>query len=139
MLIGELMKRSGLTKDAIRFYERKGLIKLDNAHRRENNYKEYSEAVLARLMMIKTIKEFGFTLKEIETLFELSEVKEDRFCNLMDTVDNKVAQIDEQIRRLTELRVKLTTSKDKCKAGICEFDKSAYSHLIATTKPPRRD
>jgi DNA-binding transcriptional MerR regulator len=37
MLIGELVERSGLTKDTIRFYEKKGLIALDKKSRRENN------------------------------------------------------------------------------------------------------
>jgi DNA-binding transcriptional MerR regulator len=124
MLIGELVKRSGFTKDAIRFYEKKGLINLDRKQRRENNYKEYSEQVLDRLMLIKTIKGFGFTLNEIDTFFELWRAEDADCKELSSTLDNKVAQIDDQIKRLTELRTKLTSSIEKCRGGNCEFEQS---------------
>lgn len=125
MLIGELVKRSGFTKDAIRFYEKKGLINLNKKQRRENNYKEYPEQVLERLVLIKAIKEFGFTLAEIETFFELWSV-EDAACTeeLSATLDKKIAQIDEQVSRLLELRLKLTSSVARCKSGNCDFEKS---------------
>ena len=92
MLIGELMKRSGLTKDAIRFYERRGLINLDKRQRRQNNYKEYSEQVLERLLLIKTIKEFGFTINEIDELFALWETDDD-VCNVVDPYEKKITQL----------------------------------------------
>lgn len=125
MLIGELVKRSGFTKDAIRFYEKRGLIALNKKQRRDNNYKEYPEEVLERLALIKTIKGFGFTLTEIDTFFELWKT-EDTACTeeLSATLDHKVAQIDDQIHRLMELRKKLTDSISKCRSGNCEFDKS---------------
>lgn len=129
MLIGELIKRSGLTKDAIRFYEKRGLIILDKLERRHNNYKEYSEQVLERLLLIKTIKEFGFTLNEIDELFELGEGYED-VCKIVDPYEKKIAQIDTQIKRLQSLRVKLTSSMKKCEAGGCEFQEESFpSHL----------
>lgn len=127
MLIGELVKRSGLTKDAIRFYEKRGLIYLDKKQRRDNNYKEYSENVLERLLLIKAIKGFGFTISEIETFFELWK-EEDASCeNLAYTIEDKVARIDEQIERLTELREKLTSSLDRCKNNNCDFEKTVPS------------
>jgi DNA-binding transcriptional MerR regulator len=128
MLIGELVKRSGFTKDAIRFYEKRGLINLNRKQRRENNYKEYPEQVLERLMLIKTIKGFGFTLAEIDTFFELWRAANAECGDeLFTTLDNKVAQIDEQINQLTELRTKLTSSIARCKSGNCDFDKSVPS------------
>ena len=122
MLIGELMKRSGLTKDAIRFYEKKGLITVGRMQRRANNYKEYSEEVLRRLLLIRTIKDFGFTLNEIDLLFE-QWGSTDNMCQVEDPFHAKIRQIDDQITRLTMLREKLTSSMDRCKAGSCEFDK----------------
>lgn len=122
MLIGELVQRSGLTRDAIRFYERKGLIKLDRRQRRDNNYKEYPEHVLVRLILIRTVKDFGFTIKEIKSMFDQWN-ENYRLCGMEDTIDEKVAQIDGHIRRLTKLRQRLVLSADKCKAGDCEFEK----------------
>jgi DNA-binding transcriptional MerR regulator len=127
MLIGELKKRSGLTKDAIRFYEKKGLIALEKKQRRENNYKEYSEQVLERLLLIKTIIGFGFTLNEIDTFFELWKAEDASCDNLTYTLQDKVAQIDNQIKQLTTLRAKLIASLEKCRNNQCEFEKSVPS------------
>ena len=53
MLIGELSKSSGLTRDTIRFYEKQGLITLGRRERRVNNYKEYPNSILRRLLLLK--------------------------------------------------------------------------------------
>lgn len=79
MLIGELVDRTGLTKDTIRFYEKKGLISVGRRSRRENNYKEYSEQILDKLMLIRKLKDMGFTLNEIDTFLELWR-EEDASC-----------------------------------------------------------
>ncbi len=56
MLLGELSKPTGFSHDIIRFYEKKGLIQMEKKERRDNNYKEYSETVYDKLILIKTIK-----------------------------------------------------------------------------------
>src|SRR5690606_27052751 len=123
MLIGELVERTGLTKDTIRFYEKKGLISLDRESRRENNYKEYSEQVLDKLMLIRKLKDMGFTLNEIDTFFELWR-DEDASCkNLKYLIENKIKLIKEQIQKLNELNTKLAKSLTKCNNNDCEFEK----------------
>jgi DNA-binding transcriptional MerR regulator len=129
MLIGELVEKSGLTKDTIRFYEKKGLINIDRKHRRENNYKEYSEQVLEKLMLIRKLKEMGFTLNEIDTFLELW-CEEDASCkNLKFTLENKVALVNEQMQKLAELKERLTQSLTKCNNDDCEFEKTIPSCL----------
>jgi MerR family Zn(II)-responsive transcriptional regulator of zntA len=129
MLIGELVERTGLTKDTIRFYEKKGLILLDRKSRRENNYKEYSEQVLDKLMLIRKLKDMGFTLNEIDTFLELWR-EEDASCeNLKFTLENKIMIVNEQIQRLNELKTRLTESLTKCNNGDCEFEKTIPSCL----------
>src|SRR6187397_1790380 len=98
MLIGELVERSGRTKETMRFYEKKGLIALDRRSRRENNYKEYSEQVLEKLMLIRKLKEMGFTLNEIDTFLELWR-EEDASCkNLKYTLENKITLVNDQLQ-----------------------------------------
>ena len=129
MLIGELVERSGLTKDTIRFYEKKGLINLDRKSRRENNYKEYSEQVLEKLMLIQKLKNMGFTLNEIDTFLELWR-EEDASCkNLKFTLENKVKLVDEQMQKLVELKSRLSQSLTKCNNEDCEFEKTIPSCL----------
>ena len=129
MLIGELVERSGLTKDTIRFYEKKGLINLDRKSRRENNYKEYSEQVLEKLMLIQKLKNMGFTLNEIDTFLELWR-EEDATCkNLKFTLENKLTLVDEQMQKLAELKSRLSQSLTKCNNDDCEFEKTIPSCL----------
>ena len=129
MLIGELVEKSGLTKDTIRFYERKGLISLDRKSRRENNYKEYSEQVLEKLMLIQKLKNMGFTLNEIDTFLELWR-EEDASCkNLKFTLENKLTLVDEQMQKLAELKARLAQSLTKCNNDDCEFEKTIPSCL----------
>jgi DNA-binding transcriptional MerR regulator len=127
MLIGELVEKSGLTKDTIRFYEKKGLISIDKKSRRENNYKEYPSYVLEKLLLIKKLKDFGFTLNEIDTFLELWR-DEDASCdNLKYTLETKVRMVDEQIQKLIEFGSRLTESLTKCNNDNCEFEKTIPS------------
>jgi MerR family Zn(II)-responsive transcriptional regulator of zntA len=127
MLIGELVERTGLTKDTIRFYEKKGLIELDRKSRRENNYKEYPEYVLNKLMLIRKLKDFGFTLHEIDTFLGLWK-DEDASCkNLKFTLENKVVQVNEHIQKLMELKTRLSNSLTQCNNDDCEFEQTITS------------
>jgi DNA-binding transcriptional MerR regulator len=129
MLIGELVEKTGLTKDTIRFYEKKGLISLDRNSRRENNYKEYSEKVLEKLMLIRRLKDLGFTLNEIDTFLELWR-EEDASCqNLKYTFENKVTLVEQQLQRLIELKTRLSESLTRCNNDECEFEKTIPSCL----------
>src|SRR5688500_14057516 len=129
MLIGELVERTGMTKDTIRFYEKKGLIALDRKSRRENNYKEYSEQVVDKLMLIRKLKDLGFTLNEIDTFLELWR-EEDASCkNLKYTLEQKIILVDEQIQRRNEFKTRISGSLKKCNDDDCEFEKTIPSCL----------
>ncbi|CAN5399653.1 Hg(II)-responsive transcriptional regulator MerR [soil metagenome] len=127
MLIGELSKKTGLSKDTIRFYEKKGLIEMPKKLRRENNYKEYPENVLNKLNLIVKVKQLGLTLSEIKTFFGLWR-DEDASCeNLVFTLEDKVKQVDEHMQRLYQLKQRLSESLQKCQHGECEFEKTIPS------------
>jgi DNA-binding transcriptional MerR regulator len=127
MLIGELVEKSGLSKDTIRFYEKKGLISLDKGSRRENNYKEYSDQVLNKLLLIRKVKNMGFTLNEIDAFFGLWQ-EEDASCdNLKFTLENKIKVVEQEMARLSELKSRLVSSLGKCNNEDCEFEKTIPS------------
>lgn len=134
MLIGELVERTGLTKDTIRFYEKKGLISLDRKSRRENNYKEYPEYVLQKLTWIRKFKQMGFTLNEIDQFMQ-SWKEDDASCvKLKSTLENKISLVHNQIRKLNEVQARLTASLTKCNDDNCEFEKSIPSCLCEHNK-----
>jgi DNA-binding transcriptional MerR regulator len=117
MLIGELSKRSGLSRDTIRFYEKQGLIKLGRRERRVNNYKEYSEAILRRLLLFNKIKSYGFTLNESAEIISLLDANL-ASCNTISKVaSQKVDVIDKKIAELQALKNLIVTSVDNCLNG----------------------
>lgn len=122
MLIGELAKKSGFTRDTIRFYEKNGLIALEKDSRFENNYKDYSNHVLRRLEVIRKIKDMGFTLVEIKAmidLFEAGMLEQERGKKY---VEKKILRIDQKIEELKNVRSMLVdvvnAPKDACQIKI---------------------
>src|SRR3712207_5346532 len=61
--IGEVARRSGVGIEALRFYERRGL--LGRPARTESNYRVYGESVLERPDFIRRAQADGSTLGEI--------------------------------------------------------------------------
>lgn len=119
MLIGELSKRSGLSRHTIRFYEKHGLISVGRKDRRFNNYKEYSEEALQRLMSVKLIKSFGFTLNEAIELLDMIDANDATCNNVADKIEEKVSILDEKIKELIRIRTLLLNGLQKCKNSSC--------------------
>lgn len=119
MLIGELSKRTGLSRDTIRFYEKQGLINVGRRDRRVNNYKEYSETVLKRLLLLNKIKSYGFTLKESAEIISLLEANLGTCDQISRAADKKVAVIDRKVKELLQLRGSLLKIISDCKNDCC--------------------
>lgn len=64
MLVAELERRSGLSRDTIRYYERLGLI--TPPRRDGNGYRRYSAHTLVELSFITKAQEVGFSLQQIK-------------------------------------------------------------------------
>ncbi len=62
MQIGELAAKTGVSRDAIRLYEKLGLIA---SYRRNNGYRDFSENTPRLVEMIKLAQSLGFTLAEV--------------------------------------------------------------------------
>lgn len=107
MLIGQLSKASGFSRDTIRFYEKIGLIVLSKKARKENNYKDYPEEVLLQLKTIKKYKELGFTLEEIRELLVLQSIKVLDVSKLTRLIEIKITGLDEEIEKLHAMRMQL--------------------------------
>ncbi|NRB48287.1 MAG: MerR family DNA-binding protein [Saprospiraceae bacterium] len=119
MLIGELSRRTGLSRDTIRYYEKRGLIKADPPVSQFNNYKQYSEAVWRRLLLIKESKGYGFSLKEIGELLELID-EEGANCQVFEEkVQAKLLEIERQIQALRKMQQQIFQKAERAKL-ICQ-------------------
>jgi len=116
MLIGELSEKTGFSRDTIRFYEKQGLISVGRKERRENNYKEYSPETYKRLLTIRVIKGFGFTLNETAEFLELMGRNQASCDNVAHKAEEKVKLIDQKIRELQDLKEVLVNSVSSCQS-----------------------
>jgi len=114
MLIGEVIKKTGMSKDTIRFYEKKGLLKVPKKARRENNYKEYPESIIKKLLVIQRLKGFGFTLNEIDEIIRLYEADITTCPENLPKVHEKIKSINEKIMQLEDVKKKLTDCIKDC-------------------------
>src|SRR5690349_24622201 len=69
MQIGIVAKKSGLSVDAIRFYERNAL--LPRAARTQGEFSQYGESDIETLAFIRRGQGLGFKLSEIRSLLKL--------------------------------------------------------------------
>ena len=114
MLIGELATKSGFTRDTIRFYEKEGLIKVNRNERRFNNYKEYSQNVLQRLLTIKKIKGLGFTLNEVIDLLDLMKTEQATCIDVSKKLNTKIELVNTKIKELETLKIFLIEQVASC-------------------------
>jgi DNA-binding transcriptional MerR regulator len=104
MQIGELSIATGLSRDTLRFYEKRGLLV---ARRRGNGYRDYPPEAVGWLCYLRTAQTLGFTLSEIETGMPLLASPDTSRPELREVLRQKLADIDERITGLAALRSEL--------------------------------
>lgn len=113
MLIGELAKKTGVSRDTIRYYEKMGLIQ-SLPSRRENNYKEYSDKTVDILKIIAVGKNLGFKLRETKeflTFFDNNDLDNEELTNM---ILKKIEEIDVKIKELSLFKKNLQQALVKC-------------------------
>lgn len=68
MRIGELAKKSGFSRDTIRFYERNGLITSTVEDSETNSYRNYKDDCLVWLAFFAGAREAGMTVADLRTI-----------------------------------------------------------------------
>lgn len=101
-LIGDEARMVGLSRDTLRFYEKKGII---TAKKKENGYRYYSENDIYRLMYIIYHRKMNTSLEEIEGLMK------GRSQGIQDHLSRRIAEEEAAIRqhRRAILRLKLVS------------------------------
>lgn len=112
MKIGEVARRTRFTVEAIRFYEKQGLI--EEPPRSPSGYRQYAEGVVARLDFIQRSKELGFSLREVEELLALRDSPDAHSREVKGRAEAKVRDIERKIRNLQEMRDALSKLASSC-------------------------
>ncbi len=113
MLIGQLSKRTGFSKDTIRYYEKIGLIALPKKKRLDTNYKDYPEELVYLLKTIRKYKELGFTLEEIRELLILQSIQVLDVAKLLEVMERKITGMDARIEELHAMKLQLNRERQQ--------------------------
>ncbi|MEC5160394.1 MULTISPECIES: MerR family transcriptional regulator [unclassified Janthinobacterium] len=109
MQIGEMAAATGLSRDTLRYYEKRGLLR---ARRAGNGYRDYPPEALDWLRYIRIAQSLGFTLAEIEADLPLLNAPEASAPQLRAALARKLADIDVRIAGLHGLRGELARRLD---------------------------
>lgn len=107
MQIGELAEAAGISRDTLRYYEKRGLLR---ARRGGNGYRDYAPEAVDWLRYIRTAQALGFTLQEIEAdlpLLAANSAGHSTAAALRGALQAKLTEIDRRIDGLQTLRAEL--------------------------------
>jgi MerR family transcriptional regulator, copper efflux regulator len=104
--IGEVAARTGMTADALRYYERLGVIA--PVHRTAAGYRVYTAETIERLRLIKHAQLHGLTLPEIRELLQVDRRGGVGRCRRVQRLlQRKLAELDTRLTQLREFRQSL--------------------------------
>lgn len=107
LTIGQIARRAGLNRSAIRYYEAEGLLPEPD---RISGQRRYGDDTLTRLGVIDIAKRAGFSLDDIRTLLDASDAGEPAHNQLQDLARRKLPEVDELIARAERVRGWLQTA-----------------------------
>lgn len=118
--IGELAKKSKLSADTIRFYEKKQLFAAPQ--RANNNYRYYDDRALQQLIFIRHCRELGMSLKEIQEMNTLLQHPQDNCAVVDELVEAHLGHIQEKIQQLQKFSQQLEQLRQSCNSQACIQD-----------------
>lgn len=121
MLINEVARIAGMSKDGVRHYEEMGLIGSRPRRAGSRTYRDYDPAVLETIEQVRQAQRLGFSLKEIGPLLKAYGT-----ANL--TAEETVAFLEQRLRAIREKQAELRQVED----FIClKLDRYRHMVLIA--------
>ena len=114
--IGELAKRTALSIDAIRFYERRRL--LPAAFRSAGRFRLYTTNDIERLRFVQRMQRLGFSLDEIKDLMGIRADKAHSCAAVRQFLKTKLAEVIVKIQELQQLETELKTDLRKCNRAL---------------------
>jgi len=103
MTIGEVAKRTGVSVQALRLYERRGLIRAPG--RRASGFRVYQPDVIREVRLIRWAQGLGFRLGEMTELMRLARRRKTTPSRaVVRKAEEKMREIDDTIRSLQARR-----------------------------------
>lgn len=114
MLIGDVAAKSGLTADALRYYERVGL--LTSPSRNAQGRRVYHENVLDLLAVVTALRGAGFGIRDVKSVLAVKDpaaASEERIERLQKVIDDLLQQLDVRHQELERAKDLLRGFRDE--------------------------
>ena len=102
LLIGEVAARSGVSRKALRLYEKAGI--LPPTRRTGSGYRVYGPETLALLGFVTQARRLGFRLDEIKRIVTLKRSGRTPCKHVLDLVHLKLKNIEQALTDMSEVR-----------------------------------
>ena len=129
---GQLARLCHVGAEAIRFYERQGL--LPSPARSASGYRRFTQDAVDRLNFIRRAKNLGFNLKEIRELLELQDDPHRDRSHVKAITESKLAEVVTKISDLERMRAVLDGLVADC-SGSGPIEGCPIIHALARDKP----
>lgn len=115
LMIGELAELADVSANAVRFYEREGLMQVPP--KTDSGYRLYDSEAVKRLRFIKQAQHCGFTLAEIQTLLKLRDEASSCCNDVRNKVIEKKLELGARIKAMKAMSEALDELIAECNSG----------------------
>lgn len=112
--IGAFARATGLSRDTIRFYERRGLLRPSV---QSNGYRTFDAAAVERAISIQVAQSLGFSLAEIARTIDEWEVTGLTRAQRLRFIDEKTTELAARIAQLEQMKSYLAKKRAWILAG----------------------
>ena len=130
MRIGELASLVDVTTEAVRYYERVGLLAEPN--RTPSGYRTYDESVLERLRFIRSAQTVGFSLGEIGEILALRDNGETPCNHVRSLITKHADDLQQRIADLQAMQVDLERLAKIATSGPKPGQEATHCHILET-------
>jgi DNA-binding transcriptional MerR regulator len=128
--IGEVAKRSGVSIDTLRYYEKLKL--LPRPKRSSGGFRLFAPDHIERIRFIKQAQELGFSLEEIKSLLATGGADECR--RVRDLLRTKIDDLDTSMKAMKEFRRTLTLHLSACERELGTHGQDACCPVVMSSK-----
>lgn len=114
--IGEVASSSGLTVDAVRYYEKMGLLSHDA--RTSGGFRTYRPAVVERIAFIRQAQSIGLRLRDIRELVGVDQRGRQHCAHVRTLLVQRLADIETQLTELKAFRRTLRAALGDCDSAL---------------------
>ena len=135
LTIGELAVAASVSPDALRYYERRGLIA--PTRRTAGGFRVYSPDVIDRLRFIKQAKQNGLTLREVHDLLEFDRRGANQCREVQRLLQQKLGELDTRLTQIQEFRRTLKGYLAQCERALVTGPAPDCPVVVRLKRPAR--